>query len=277
MSAEQLIMPRNKKSYTSLTAVIEKLERMNLDAMAEQLKEMDKSGELTSKSPLEVLDQLISFQSVENQNNTTERYKKKAKLYSPLADLQDLLYIPSRHINAALVDQLATNQYIDNSRNVMITSATGCGKTFLACALGNNACEHQYTVRYFTMAELLEGFRIAEARGKYVKFLRQLANTYLIIIDDFLLTSVTDRDVEYLYRLVDSKPLRNHPRSFIICSQLMKDEMYTRLGVRSTSLADAIINRLVSKAYDLEIQGDSMREMDITAELERIRAAQTIK
>ena len=83
MSAEQLIMPRNKKSYTSLTAVIEKLERMNLDAMAEQLKEMDKSGELTSKSPLEVLDQLISFQSVENQNNTTERYKKKAKLYSP--------------------------------------------------------------------------------------------------------------------------------------------------------------------------------------------------
>lgn len=120
-------MPRNKKSYTSLTAVIEKLERMNLDAMAEQLKEMDKSGELTSKSPLEVLDQLISFQSVENQNNTTERYKKKAKLYSPLADLQDLLYIPSRHINAALVDQLATNQYIDNSRNVMITSATGCG------------------------------------------------------------------------------------------------------------------------------------------------------
>ena len=62
-----------------------------------------------------------------------------------------------------------------------------------------------------------------------------------------------------------------------ICSQLMKNEMYTRLGVRSTSLADAIINRLVSKAYDLEIQGDSMREMDITAELERIRAAQAMK
>ena len=82
----------------------------------------------------------------------------------------------------------------------MITSATGCGKAFLACALGNNACEHQYTVRYFTMTELLEEFRIAEAREKYVKFLRQLANTYLIIIDDFLLTSVTDRDVEYLYR-----------------------------------------------------------------------------
>jgi len=77
--------------------------------------------------------------------------------------------------------------------------------------------------------------------------------------------------------IVDSKHLRNHPRSFIICSQLMKDEMYTRLGVRSTSLADAIINRLVSKAYDLETQGDSMRKMDITAELERIRATQAMK
>lgn len=125
MSGEHLIMPRNKKTYTSLTAVIEKLEKMNLDTMAEQLKEMDKSGELTSKSPLEVLDQLISFQRIEDQNNTTERYKKKAKLYSPLADLQDVLYIPARHLNAALIDQLATNQYIDNSRNVMITSATG--------------------------------------------------------------------------------------------------------------------------------------------------------
>jgi len=66
-------------------------------------------------------------------------------------------------------------------------------------------------------------------------------------------------------------------RNIIICSQLMKDEMYTRLGVRPTSMADAIINRLASRTYDLEIQGDSMREMDVTAELERIRAAQARK
>lgn len=270
-------MPRNKNKPVSLTSVIENLQGLNLNSMAELLKEMDKSGELTSESPLEILDQLVSFQSIENQNNTTERYKKKAKFYTTTADLQDVLYIPSRHINAALLDQLATNQYIDNSRNVIITSATGCGKTFLACALGNNACEHQYTVRYYTMADMLDAFRAADAKGKYVKFLNQLSNAYLIIIDDFLATGFTERDVDFLYRLINSKPSRNHPRSFIICSQLMKDEMYTRLETKSPSLADGIINRLVSRAYELEIQGESMREMDIAAELERLRSVQTEK
>ncbi len=150
-------------------------------------------------------------------------------------------------------------------------SATGCGKTFFSCAFGNNACEHQYTARYFTMAEFLEECAAAEKRGRYVKYIKSVANTNLIIMDDFLLTSVTQRDVEYLYHLFSSQPRGNKPRSFIICSQLMKEEMYTRLSSIAPSLADAIINRISARAYEFEIQGDSMREVDIPAELNRIR------
>lgn len=178
-------MPKNKKTYTSLTAVIENLEKMNLDAMAEQLKEMDKSGELTNKSPLEVLDQLISFQSIEDQNNTTERYKKKAKLYSPLADLQDVLYIPARHLNAALIDQLATNQYIDNSRNVMITSATGCGKTWISNAFCINALRQFKTVRYVKTSNILYEIEKADLNNQHLEYITSASQLGLLVLDDF--------------------------------------------------------------------------------------------
>lgn len=121
------------------------------------------------------------------------------------------------------------------------------------------------------MAEFLEECAAAEKRGRYVKYIKSVANTNLIIMDDFLLTSVTQRDVEYLYHLFSSQPRGNKPRSFIICSQLMKEEMYTRLSSIAPSLADAIINRISARAYEFEIQGDSMREVDIPAELNRIR------
>ena len=258
-----------KTESSALGIVYSRMAKLHLNIMADELLKMDSSGELYTKSPLEILDQLTSLQEISSDNSATDRYKKAAKLYWPMADLSDILYIPDRHINKALIDKLRTNEYITSNLNVLMSSATGCGKTFFACAFGNNACESQYSVRYFTMAELLYSFRAAEQAGKYVKFLNKLANTNLIIIDDFLLTTVEQRDVEYLYRLINSKTRKNRPRSFIICSQLMIAEMYTRLSAISPSLADGIINRLVSKAYKLEIKGDSMRELDVQAELIR--------
>lgn len=264
-------MPARKTNETTVSAVVQKLNYLHLTAMSETLQEMNQSGELYCLTPLEVLDQLASLQVISSKNGATERYKKRAKLYQPMADLGDILYQPERHINVAMINQLATNEYIANSRNVLITSATGCGKTFLACAFGNNACEQQYTVRYFTMTEFMDECHRAEDKGKYVKFLRNLSNTDLIIMDDFLLTGVTSKEVEYLYRLFNERPRRKNRKSFIICSQLMKEEMYTRMSTISPSLADAIVNRITARAYEIELQGRSMREVDIPAELERIK------
>lgn len=198
-------MPGRKTNSAALGSVHSRLMKLHLNTMADELMKMDGSGELYTKSALDILDQLTSLQEISSDNSATDRYKKAAKLYWPMADLSDILYIPERHINAAMVDKLKTNEYITSGLNVMMSSATGCGKTFFACAFGNNACESQYTVRYFTMAELLYSFKTAEDTGKYVKLLNKLANTNLIIIDDFLLTSVEQRDVEYLYRLISSK------------------------------------------------------------------------
>lgn len=277
MSEEQITMRARNNDLTDVSFVADRLRSIHMDAMADALLYLDETDELSRLTPLEAINRLAGIQLINNTNNATLRYKRQARLYWPSADLADIIYKQDRHINIALVDQFATNEYIRNSRNIMITSATGCGKTFFACAFGNRACEEQYTVRYFTMIDLLTEFQTAEARGRIVKFLNKLANTNLIVIDDFLLTSITARDTEYLYRLFDSKPRRNKARSFIICSQLMKEEMYTRLSSFSPGLADAIMNRLASRAYDFEIQGDSMRDVNIEKELQRQRETQLKK
>ena len=274
MSGERSIMRARKTDAAKLAAVTNRLQNLRMTTMAEELIRLDESGELYSEPAIDILDQLTSLQEISSANNTTERYKKTARLYWPMADLDDVLYIPDRHINIAMVDKLRTNDYISRSLNVLMSSATGCGKTFFACAFGNNACESQFTVRYFTMVDLLYSFREADEKGKYVKFLNKVANTNLIIIDDFLLTTAEQRDVEYLYRLINSKTRKNKPRSFIICSQLMPAEMYTRLSTVSPSLADGIINRLFAKSYTFEIKGNSMREIDIPSELQRQKNSQ---
>lgn len=198
-------------------------------------------------------------------------YKKQAKFYYPTADLADMIPRADRHINIALVERLESGDYIKNSRNVLLISETGCGKTFFGCALGNKACEQQYRVRYFTMIDFLDECHAAKEKGRYVKFLRKTANLNLIILDDFMLTSIDQEDVEYLYRLFNSRPRKSTPRSFIVCSQLKKEGMYTKLASTAPALADAITNRIVSRAYELSIDGPSMRELDIPNELKRMR------
>ncbi len=196
-----------KTDETKLAEVTGRLRDLHMNTMAEELIRLDESGELYSEPAIDILDQLTSLQEISSDNSATERYKKAARLYWPMADL-------------------------------------------------------------------LYSFREAEEKGKYVKFLNKVANTNLIIIDDFLLTTAEQRDVEYLYRLVNSKTRKNKPRSFIICSQLMPAEMYTRLSTVSPSLADGIVNRLFAKSYSFKIEGSSMREIDIPSELQRQKSSQ---
>jgi len=243
--------------------------------MADLFDAMAESGELADQSALQVVDQLISCQLIGNGNRTADRYKKAAKLFFPSADFNNLLYLPQRHLNIPLIDQLKTCEFIDSELNIMIQSATGGGKTFLACAYGNEACEHGYTVRYFIMPDLMSTYHNQESKGKGEKFLRKLVNTNLVIIDDFMLTRITSEDADFLYRLISSKPRSSIHRSFLICSQLMPEEMYNRLSQAGGAIADTIMNRLTAKAYTITLEGDSMRNIDIAAALAQQQASRS--
>ena len=269
-------MPRrNKAESITVDEVVKRLDYLHMNEMANRLKELDDSGELTSCTPLDIVNDLATSQEIATSNNIVARYKKQAKFYYPFADLADVIPKAERHINMPLVERLESGEYIKNGRNVLIISETGGGKTFFGCAFGNRACEQQYKVCYFNMIDFLDECRAAQNKGKYVKFLRKTANMNLIILDDFMLTSIDQKDAEYLYRLFNSQPRKSTARSFIICSQLKKEGMYEKLSLVSPALADAIMNRVVSRAYELTIEGPSMREVDIPEELKKMRGEKT--
>ena len=116
-------MRARRTDAAKLTAVTSRLKNLRMTMMAEELIRLDESGELYSEPAIDILDQLTSLQEISSDNNTTERYKKAARLYWPMADLDDVLYIPDRHINIAMVDKLRTNDYMSSALSSMILLA----------------------------------------------------------------------------------------------------------------------------------------------------------
>lgn len=245
------------RSKPDFEQIVRRFREMRLPAMADDLIAMESNGELEKMSVLQVLDRLSTDEHYSRKNSTADRYSRAARFYWPSANILSLDTRPERHINMSALDSLTACLNITSSRNALILGATRSGKTYMACALGRNACQMQYTAKYITMADYLYECSEAERSNTLQKYIRKTANKNLVIIDDFLLTSVTFKDAERIYHLLNSKPRGGRPRSFIICSTLMKEEMYNRLSQwASQSLADSIMSRISSNSYEIEIQGE---------------------
>ncbi|WP_167850033.1 ATP-binding protein [Galactobacillus timonensis] len=165
-------------------------------------------------------------------------------------------YDPERKINKDVIQQLRTNAYIQGHRNVVIGGPTGAGKSFISQALGINACQAQYHVRYIGMYDLMTEFAIREASPQSVmEYLKKLTKPDVLIIDDFMMTNVTKDAQDFILKLMDS---RNKKNSTIVSSQLMEVEWRRRFIDRA--IGEAAIDRLVHNAFTLNIEGKDMRE-----------------
>lgn len=276
-SSEEVTTMQTERSR-KVEEVATRFQNMRLPVMAAQLRQMEIDGKLATLNSLEVLDQLTAEQRVTTSANSIRTRKSKAKLYWPNADLADVDYRRDRHINAALIDTLSTNDYIRNDRNVIITAASGCGKTFFCSALGNRACEDHLRVTYYTMSDFLYESDQAERQGRLKPFLEEVGNTNLFIMDDFLLTPMKESDVAHIFELLNTKTKRGTMhRSFMIGTIYPKKDMYERLAKVSEGIGDAIINRLTGAAFELLIQGRSMREADPGSEEAPAEAKTTTK
>jgi DNA replication protein DnaC len=137
----------------------------------------------------------------------------------------------------------------------MITGPTGCGKSWLACAIGQQACRQGLSVRYIRMAKLLEELRISHADGSYIKLLAQFAKPELLILDDFGLDSLSRQDQLDLLEIIED---RHQIKSTLITSQLGVKHWHDYIG--EPTIADAIIDRLINQAHQLQLKGESMRK-----------------
>jgi len=232
--------------------------------MAGQLAVLDESGELYEMSALQAVNSLVREEMNIRSDKRSQYLKSRAHLYIPQADKSDIDFDPKRKLNKPLIEQLATNAYIRNGRSIMINAATGSGKTYFACMFGNCACEAGYSVSYYHMSDLFLDYHSEKLKGSNIKaFIKKVSNVDLLILDDFMLTSVAIDEAEFLYKVLNYKRPTGKNRSYILCSQLMREEIYIRLMESAATLADAVMDRISHGAYQLHIDGPSMREKNV--------------
>ena len=146
-------------------------------------------------------------------------------------------------------------RWIDDAINLLVTGATGAGKTWIACAFGHKACRDNRPVLYARVPRLMEELAIARADGRYPRLLTRLAKVKLLILDDWAITPMTAEQRRDLLEIVEDRCGR---ASTIIASQIPIADWHSAIG--DTMLAGAILDRLVHNAYRIELKGDSMRK-----------------
>ncbi len=183
------------------------------------------------------------------------RLLKAAKLKLTSACLEDIDWRASRGLDRNLVTSLAGGDWLRHGHNVLITGATGVGKTWLACALAQQAARSGFTVLYVRAPRLLEELRVAHGDGSFGRRLAQLARIDLLAIDDFAIAPVTAPERNDLLELLDD---RVGTRATLITSQLPVTSWHEWLN--DPTLADAILDRIVHTAHKIALKGESMRK-----------------
>ena len=233
---------------------LDKLSALRLTGMCTALQEQHATPAIDSLGFEERLGLLADRELTERENRRLQTLLRQARLKQS-ACLEDLDTRTPRGLDNGLVTQLATGQWIREGLNLLILGPTGVGKTWIACALAQQACRQGMTTRYLRAPRLFEELRIAHADGRYAKLMATYAKTDLLVLDDWGLGGLDATARRDLLELLDD---RHGQRSTLVTSQLPVEHWHEIIG--DTTLADAILDRLVHSAYRITLKGESMRK-----------------
>jgi len=200
------------------------------------------------------LELLLGAEAEDRANRRFQRLAKNAR-FRYQASIEELHMDGSKGMDKALISRLATGEYLRRGESVLITGATGCGKSFLASALGNRACMQGYKVAYFNLQKLLIKIKMARLEGTALKFFEKLVKTDLLILDDFGLTTFNQQHCLDLMELTEDRHAR---KATIIASQLPVASWYDLFA--EETIADAILDRLIHTSHRVELTGESLRK-----------------
>lgn len=232
----------------------EQLSQLRLQGMQTSWKAMTETRQHHKLSLSEGLEVLLQSEKESRVNRRFERLKKAAK-FRYQSSIEELNLETSRGMDQGLITELAKGTYLEKGEAILITGATGGGKSFLASALGHQACSQGNKVLYFNIRKLLMQTKMARLDGSFLKLFHKIAKTDLLILDDFGLSHLESNEQMDLMEIIED---RHGKSSTIIASQLPVGSWYEIIG--EATIADAILDRLVHTSHRIELKGESLRK-----------------
>jgi len=233
---------------------LEKLHALRLEGMVQALEEQRRQTDITQLEFEERLGLLIERQWLWKENRSLISRLKYAQLKLN-ASVEDIDYRHPRGLKRAQIDQLRASNWVQDHRNCLITGPTGAGKTYLACALGQQACRDGHRTVYYYAPKLFRALQGAHADGSLLSLLKKIARASLLVIDDLGIASVSAKAYRDLLEVLDD---RHGQGSTLITSQFPVKQWHEIID--DATIADAILDRLVHNAYRIELTGESMRK-----------------
>jgi DNA replication protein DnaC len=236
------------------TSTLDKLRKLKFYGMFHAFKSSIETGQTDQYTPDELLAHLIDSEWDYRQNRRIERQILYAK-FRYKASIEELHYHVERSIDRNQMMRLADCTFIDRYENLLITGSTGIGKSYLASAIGHQACMLGYRVFYASTPKLFAKLKMAKADGSYIKEVAKIEKQQLLILDDFGIQPFDAQSRAALMEIIED---RHAKTSLIITSQLPVSKWHEVIGEKT--IADAILDRIVHDAHRIELKGESMRK-----------------
>ncbi len=241
------------------THTIEKLHALRLEGMAQALEEQRRQNDITDLDFEERLGLLIQRQWDWKESRGLATRLKYAQ-FKIQCTLEEIDFRLPRGLKRAQIEQLRASQWVKESRNCLITGATGTGKTFLGCALGHHGCVLGHRTLYYYVPKFFRALQIARVDGSLPQLLKKLARVSLLVIDDLGIASVSPQQYRDLLEVLDD---RHGQGATLITSQLPVEDWHQIVG--DATVADAIMDRLAHNSYRIALEGESVRKLKARA------------
>lgn len=241
------------KTENMTKETLERMKKMRLLGMSRAFQSSLESEKTAGMTTDQMINFLVSSEWDDRQNRSIERQIRNAR-FRYQANVESIYYDGDRNLDRNLMERFAECNFLEKHENILITGSTGIGKSYIASAIGHQACSKGYKVFYANIAKLFAKLKMAKADGSYIKEIARIERQDLLIIDDFGLQPLDNQNRSALMEIIED---RHGKSSVIITSQVPVHLWYDIIGEKT--IADAILDRIVHDAHRIELCGESLR------------------
>lgn len=234
--------------------ILERMNQMKMYGMHRYYQSSLDAGHHENYTADELLEALVESEWDERQTRKIDRLMRTAR-FRYKASVEEITFNEDRNMDKNNILRFAACDFINQKQNILITGSTGVGKSYLACALGHQACIKGYRVMYFNIAKILARLKMQKADGSYIKEMLKIEKQDLVILDDFGLQPIDSQSRMIFLEMMEDRYDR---RSTIVTSQLPVSAWHEVINEKT--IADAILDRLVHSSHRIDLKGESMRK-----------------